>query len=44
MTENNGKRKTLIQLIEELKVTKNPVTYWALKVSIIDRLERKVLD
>lgn len=34
-------RKTLYDLIEELKVTTNPVTYWALKVCIIDRINRK---
>ncbi|MDD5149789.1 MAG: hypothetical protein PHC28_04825 [Flavobacterium sp.] len=35
--------KTLIELIEELKVTTNPVTYWSIKVAIIDRLDRKEL-
>ena len=44
MTENNGKRKTIIDLINQLKVTTNPVTYWAIKVAIINRLERKDLS
>ena len=34
-------RKTLDDLITELKITTNPVTYWAIKVCIIDRLNRK---
>lgn len=37
-------RKTLLELIEELKQTKNPVTWWSLKVCIIDRLNRRSFD
>jgi hypothetical protein len=34
-------RKSLHDLITELQHTTNPVTYWALKVCVIDRLNRK---
>lgn len=34
-------RKTLQELISELQNTTNPVTYWSLKVCIIDRLNRR---
>lgn len=34
-------RKSLFNLIEEIKITTNPVTYWALKCCIFDRLNRK---
>jgi hypothetical protein len=37
-------RKTLQDLINELKQTSNPVTYWSLKMCIIDRLDRKDLS
>jgi hypothetical protein len=37
-------RKTLDELLTELKQTTNPVTYWALKECIIDRLNRKDIE
>lgn len=37
-------RKTLDDLIEQLRQTTNPVTYWALKVCIMDRINRRALD
>jgi hypothetical protein len=37
-------RKTLNELLSELKQTINPVTYWALKECIIDRLNRKDIE
>lgn len=38
----NG-RLTLADLIQQIQQTKNPVTYWALKQCIIDRLNRREL-
>jgi hypothetical protein len=37
-------RKTINELLHELKKTTNPVTYLALKECIIDRLNRKDVD
>jgi len=34
-------RLSLLDLIEAIKNTDNPVTRWSLKVCIIDRLERQ---
>ena len=34
-------RKSLNDLVNEIKITTNPVTSWSLRMSIIDRLNRK---
>lgn len=40
---HNG-RKTLSDIVEQLKITTNPVTYWALKQCMIDRIDRHSFD
>jgi len=37
-------RLTLLELIEQLKATTNPVTQWSLRVIIVDRLVRRDFD